>query len=159
LRLVAWRIVQPRFAKDAFSGEGARRYGGRWNSPGIAVVYTAQSLSLAVLEILVHVDSEKLLANYIAIPITFEESLVTKLSLSEEAELPRNWHAGPASKATRRLGDQWAAEGRSPVLQVPSAVIPSESNFLLNPVHADFHKLIPGKPVPFEFDPRLVKRP
>jgi RES domain-containing protein len=151
--------VQPRFAKDAFRGEGARRYGGRWNSPGIAVVYTAESLSLAVLEILVHVDSERLLANYIAIPIAFEESLLTKLDLSEKLELPRNWHAHPASKATRRLGDKWATEGRSPELQVPSAVIPSESNFLLNPAHADFHKLVPGKPIPLEFDPRQAKRP
>jgi RES domain-containing protein len=158
LSLVAWRIVQRRFAKEAFSGEGARRYGGRWNSPGIAIVFTAQSLALAALEILVHVDSEKLLAKYLAIPVTIEENLVIHLDASEELNLPRNWHAQPASMATRHLGDKWAREGNSAVLRVPSAVIPSESNFLLNPAHADFNKLIVGKPATFEFDPRFTKK-
>jgi len=150
--LVVWRIVQRRLAKHAFSGEGARRYGGRWNSPGLPVIYMAQSQSLAALEILVHVDSENLLFNYVAIPVRIEENLILQI---DSSKLPRNWRAYPATKATRSLGDMWLIDQESVVLQVPSAVIPTEYNFLLNPVHPDFRHLVPGKPVPFEFDSRL----
>jgi RES domain-containing protein len=151
---VAWRIVQRRLAKHAFTGEGARRYGGRWNSAGLAVIYTAQSQSLAALEILVHVDSENLLFDYVAIPVRIEENLVTRI---DALKLPRNWRAYPATKATRALGDAWIVEQESVVLQVPSAVIPTENNFLINPAHPDFRKLVPGKPIPFKFDSRLTK--
>ncbi len=154
MSLVVWRIVQRRLAKHAFSGEGARRYGGRWNSPGLPVIYTAQSQSLAALEILVHVDSENLLFNYVAIPVRIEENLIIQI---DSSKLPRNWRAYPATKATRVLGDSWLIDQESVVLQVPSAVIPTEYNFLLNPVHPDFRHLVPGKPVPFEFDSRLTK--
>jgi RES domain-containing protein len=152
--LVVWRIVQRRLASHALSGDGARRYGGGWNSPGIAVIYTAQSQSLAALEILVHVDSEELLQNYLAIPITVDESVIQRI---DAAKLPRNWRAYPSTKATRLLGDTWLIEERSAVLQVPSAVIPTESNFLLNPGHRDFCKLTAGKPIGFKFDSRLAR--
>jgi RES domain-containing protein len=132
--VVAWRIVQRRFAKDAFTGEGARRFGGRWNSPGHAVIYTAQSLALAVLEILVHVDSETLLQNYVAIPATIDEHLIVSI---QESRLPNNWRAYPTARATQAIGDEWLAQGDSLVLRVPSAVIPEESNFLINPSHKD----------------------
>lgn len=155
MNMVAWRIVQRRLAKQAFTGEGARRYGGRWNSPGLAVVYTAQSQSLSTLELLVQVDSEKLLQHYVAIPISIHEDLLTRVDASR---LPRNWRAYPAAKQTRHLGDRWLIEQGSVMLQVPSAVIPAESNFLLNPNHPDFRNLIPGKPVPFKFDSRLTQR-
>ena len=151
--MVVWRIVQRRMAKHALTGEGARRFGGRWNSPGHAVVYTAQSQSLAALEILVHVDSEILLEHYVAIPITIEESLITQIKPSG---LPRSWRAYPATKATRQLGDAWIIAQTSAVLQVPSAVILTESNFLLNPNHPDFRNLAAGKPIPFKFDSRLT---
>jgi RES domain-containing protein len=152
--LVVWRIAQRRLASHALSGEGARRYGGHWNSPGIAVVYTALSQSLAALEILVHVDSEELLQNYIAIPITADESVIQRI---DAEKLPRNWRAYPSTKATRLLGDTWLIEERSAGLQVPSAVIPTESNFLLNPGHRDFCKLAAGKSIGFKFGSRLAR--
>jgi RES domain-containing protein len=155
VRIVSWRIVQRRFAKDAFTGEGARRFGGRWNSPGRAVVYTAQSLALAVLEILVHVDSEKLLENYVAIPANMDERLIVSI---RESRLPNNWRAYPAGRATQAIGDEWLAQGDSLVLRVPSAIIPEESNFLINPSHEDFQKLRIGKPRRFHLDPRLRER-
>jgi len=151
--LLVWRIVQRRFAKDAFSGDAARQFGGRWNSPGHAVVYTAQSLALAALEILVHADSEKLLRNYIAIPVTLEKKLIAHV---EKAKLPKNWRTYPATRATRLLGNEWLAEAKSAVLQVPSAVIPAEHNFLLNPLHPKFNELLIGEPITFKFDPRLA---
>jgi RES domain-containing protein len=151
--VVAWRIVQRKFVNAAFSGDGARRFGGRWNSRGRAVIYTAQSQALAALEILVHLDSEELLQNYFAIPVTIPERLVIRVRLSA---LPKNWRAYPASRATRSIGDAWLARADSPVLCVPSTIIPSESNFLLNPAHRHFPRLRIGKPDPFHFDPRLT---
>jgi RES domain-containing protein len=154
--VVAWRIIQRRFAKVAFTGEGARRFGGRWTSPGHAVVYTAQSLALAALEILVHVDTDKLLQDYVAISVTINRHLVTQFP---EPALPNDWRAYPSSKATRTIGDGWVSHGASAVLQVPSAVIPTEYNFLLNPLDKDFAKLHIGKALRFRFDPRLSAGP
>ncbi|MGB2900908.1 MAG: RES family NAD+ phosphorylase [Candidatus Acidiferrum sp.] len=155
MNIVAWRIVHRRFAKSAFTGDGARRFGGRWNSLGRPVIYTAQSQALAALEILVHLDSEKLLRHYLAIPVTIPPHLIERLSPSS---LPKNWRAYPTPRTTRAIGDAWLSRAASPVLRVPSVVIPSESNFLLNPVHPLFHKLRLGKPIPFLFDLRLTRQ-
>jgi RES domain-containing protein len=152
LSVVAWRIVKQKHAKDAFSGEGARRYGGRWNSKGTAVVYTAQSQSLAALEIMVHAEFPELLEHYAVIPVAIEDGLIEKVDV---ATLPNDWRAYPASRAARAIGDDWVASGTSVALQVPSVVIPSESNFLLNPAHRDFAKLKIGEATAFEFDPRF----
>jgi RES domain-containing protein len=154
MKTVVWRIVQRKFIKTAFAGEGARLFGGRWNSPGRAVIYTAQSQALAALEILVHLDSEKLLRHYLAIPVTIPPHLIERLSPSS---LPKNWRVYPAPDSTRTIGDAWVARATLPVLQVPSVVIPSESNFLLNTAHRQFSKLRIGDPVPFLFDPRLAR--
>jgi RES domain-containing protein len=154
MKTVVWRIVQRKFIKAAFTGEGARLFGGRWNSPGRAVIYTAQSQALAALELLVHLDSEKLLRHYLAIPVTIPPHLIERLSPSS---LPKNWRVYPAPHSTRSIGDAWVARAASPVLQVPSVVIPSESNFLLNPAHPQFSRLRIGNPLPFLFDPRLTR--
>ena len=152
MNVVAWRIVKRRFAKLAFNGEGARRFGGRWNSPGVPMVYTAESQALAALEILVNAESADLLAHYVVIEVAIDSSLITRIELSA---LPRNWRADPPPHKVRAIGDSWIGESSSVVLQVPSSVVPAESNFLLNPRHADFHKLRIGKPRSFRFDPRL----
>jgi RES domain-containing protein len=151
----AWRIVKRKLAAQAFTGEGARVYGGRWNSPGIRVVYTSQSRALAALEILVHLESEEALEHYVMIEVRFNSVLVTSV---EAFKLPADWQAEPAPLSLRSIGDGWVAAGVSAVLQVPSAIIPGESNFLLNPAHPDFSKLAFGKPSPFPFDPRLTPR-
>jgi RES domain-containing protein len=144
LSVVAWRIVKRRLARTAFNGEGARRFGGRWNSKGVAVVYLAQSQSLAALEILVHIDSPQFLEHYVAVPVSIEPNLITRIDISS---LP---------KGIRAIGDDWVTLASSAVLQVPSVFVPLENNFLLNPRHPDFPRLRIGKPVPFKFDPRLT---
>jgi RES domain-containing protein len=149
----AWRIVKRKHARTAFTGEGARRYGGRWNSPGTAIVYTAESQSLAALEMVVHLDSSELLRNYVVFEVDIDESLVVKIGL---AQLPRNWRADPPPKRVREVGDAWAKAATSAVLQVLSATLPAEHNFLLNPHHPDFPKLVIGKPSSFQFDARLA---
>jgi RES domain-containing protein len=151
LSFTAWRITKRKHAKTAFSGSGARKYGGRWNSPGTAVVYTAQTQSLAVLEMLVHLDGPELLQRYVLIGVEIEERLVREIEL-----LPSNWRADPAPVGMRKIGDEWVESGTSPVLRVPSRLIPGESNFLLNPAHPDFGKLVISEPIMFDFDQRLA---
>ena len=153
MRVSAWRIVKRKLAREAFSGEGARLYGGRWNSPGVSVVYTAQSQSLAALELLVHLEAADLLHEYVVVEARFDASLITRILKSQ---LPQNWRASVPPASTRELGDAWAAEEPSPVLELPSAIIPAEKLFLLNPQHSLFSKIEIGEPVAFEFDPRLL---
>jgi RES domain-containing protein len=155
LTLSAWRITKQKFAKSAFVGDGARIYGGRWNSPGTPMIYTAQSQALAVLEMLVHLDSPDLLSKYVLFEISIDPSYVLDTTI---ASLPRNWRANPIPARVQAIGDAWVAGGASPVLRVPSVLVPGESNFLLNPRHADFSKLRIGKPVPFHYDPPLGRR-
>ena len=150
----AWRIVKRKRARAAFTGEGARLYGGRWNSAGVSIVYTAESQSLAALEMVVHLDSSELLDYYLVFKVGVEESLVARVEL---ADLPRNWRADPPSMKVREVGDAWATAGTSAVLQVPSAILPAEHNFLLNPRHPDFPRLVIGSPSAFRFDPRLAR--
>jgi RES domain-containing protein len=151
----AWRIVKRRLAADAFSGEGARLYGGRWNAPGTRVVYVAESQSLAALEILVHLESAQALEHYVLIEVKFDSALVTAV---EKQKLPANWQAEPAPISLRAIGDDWTAAGISAVLKVPSAIVPHENNFLLNPAHADFSKIQIERPIDFALDPRLMRK-
>lgn len=154
MTLSAWRITKEKHAKSAFSGEGARLYGGRWNSPGTSIIYTAQSQSLSVLEVLVHLDSPELLRKYLLFEVVIDASRIEVLNLSQ---LPANWKSDPAPASVQAIGDAWAAAARSAVLRVPSVLVPAESSFLLNPRHPDFAKLRIGKGIPFEFDPRFAR--
>jgi len=150
----AWRIIKPSRVFDAFSGEGARLFGGRWNSVGTPMVYAAESKALAALEILVHMDDEHLMEEYLCIPVCFDSRLVRNLDL---LSLPKSWRETPPSCLTQCMGDVWVTEALSVVLAVPSVLVPSESNFLINPKHPGFGDLKIGKPESFEFDPRLLK--
>jgi RES domain-containing protein len=149
----AWRIVKTRLAGSAFDGEGARLHGGRWNSPGTRVVYTSESVSLALLEILVHLRAATALPTYSLISVRLDDAQVTAL---DRGRLPAAWRAFPAPAELARLGDAWAAAGGSLALEVPSAVVPRESNYLLNPGHPDFAALAIPPSEPFTLDLRLV---
>ena len=148
----AWRIVKKAHAATAFSGEGARRFGGRWNSPGTPVVYTSGTLALAALEILVHLNPPVRL-EYVAIPFDFEDAWVQKLKLSD---LPADWMEEPPPPSTQLLGDRWVKQARSAILELPSTIVRIEPNYLLNAAHPDFRKVRIGKAMPFAFDPRLL---
>jgi RES domain-containing protein len=151
--LRAWRIVKARRAGTAFDGEGPRLRGGRWNSPGTAVVYTSQSISLAVLETLVHFDRESPLPELVVISCSFDDPLISEI---DGASLPKHWRSYPAPPELQQVGDEWIKSGRSAVLAVPSAIIESERNYLLNPRHASFSAIEIGEPQPFGFDLRLL---
>jgi len=152
--LQGWRIVKARLAAIAFTGEGPRLAGGRWNSRGTRVVYLGSSASLALLEVLVHLEWEDVLSAYCLFSVSFDESL---LSTVEVEGLPSGWASGAPLVETRLIGDQWVRDGRSTLLEVPSAIVPHETNYLLNPEHPDFAKITIGPPVPFPIDERLLK--
>jgi RES domain-containing protein len=148
-----WRITKRKHARTAFSGGGARKYGGRWNSPGTAVVYTSETQSLAVLEMLVHLDGPYLLQEYVLIGVEIEESSLQDV---DPSRLPSNWKTDPGPPALRKIGDEWVLAGSSVALRVPSILVPAERKVLLNPVHPDFLQVTIGKPVAFTVDPRLT---
>lgn len=151
--LTTWRIVDSLFVDSAFSGDGARRLGGRWHSPGTRVVYTADSLALATLEIIVHAREHWMLPEFVAIPCSFPEKLVEDLDVSM---LPGDWADAISPPALRQFGDSWARNQVSAVLKVPSAVTRIEFNYLLNPEHRDFRLIQIGEPHPISLDARLV---
>jgi RES domain-containing protein len=104
---------------------------------------------------LVHVDSPELLKHFVLFEVTIPASLVEVL---DPAKLPPNWKANPVPDETQSVGDDWVRLGHSAVLRVPSTLVPAESNFLLNPAHAEFRKLHMGKAIPFAFDPRFTRQ-
>jgi RES domain-containing protein len=135
-----WRIVQERYSKEAFNGEGARLYGGRWNSAGHAAVYAGGSRALAVLEMLVHLDGPQLLSSYLLYEAEFPESLMTELPVGD---LPQDWRDDPAPRSTQMMGEGGIRNGASAVLRVP------------NPQHAEFGRIRISTPERFAFDSRL----
>lgn len=115
-------------------------------------MYTAESRSLASMEVLVHTEDTRALSGvtWVTIPVDIEEELI-----EIPDSLPKNWRRLPAPQATRELGSRWVAESRSAVLRVPSIVVDGEFNYVLNPRHPEFVQLQVGRPLPFSFDPRL----
>ena len=152
--LTVWRITTQRFAASAFSGEGARLYGGRWNRPGQSLVYTAESRSLALLEMLV--QDAPLRARYVLIPARVPDTV--SIEVIEARALPEDWRSLAARDQLQAVGGGWLREARSCVLAVPSAVVPAEWNYLLNPLHPDFPQIVVGEPSTLETDPRLEVR-
>ena len=151
--LTAWRICKKKLARTAFSGTGARLFGGRWNSPGTALVYLSESQALAALEMLVHLDVADALRHYQVCKVTFDEALVRRV---DPTMLPKTWRKDPPPRAVQRIGDEWVAASSSAVLQVPSAIVPAELNYLLNPAHPDLSRITIGPPETFRFDRRLL---
>jgi RES domain-containing protein len=147
-----WRLCKKQYAETAFDGEGARRVGGRWNSRGNPVTYTSENLSLSALELLVHLDVVEAPPDFVAIPADIPDELVVE-SL-EADDLPDDWRRTPGHPELKRLGDTWLHSAASPVMSVPSVVVPTEYNYLLNPDHDEARRIQIGEPRPFEFDER-----
>lgn len=148
----AWRIVKAKHAAAAFTGEGAAKTGGRWNSAGVPVVYASAAKSLAALETLVHLNPV-LLFKYVIFRIEFEDRMIEAIPARR---LPKGWRIQPPPSFTKRIGDNWVRASRSAVLAVPSVIISDELNYVLNPAHPDFQKIKVGKPNQFSFDARLL---
>lgn len=154
MKAFAYRIVKAQRAYHAFDGEGARLAGGRWNSEGTPIVYAACSRALAGLEMLVHLQSALLKMSYVVIETQFDSKRVQRICIED---LPTDWRNDQPILANKLIGDQWVKEAASAVLAVPSAIVPEELNYLINPRHPDFKKIKIGEPENFSFDARLIK--
>ena len=149
-----YRIVKQNRARD-LTGEGARLFGGRWNSAGTPMIYTAESVSLATLEVLVHTTLNCIPRNLVLVILEIPDH-VSILPL-ESSNLSQNWFLYPAPPECMKMGDRWSRKNESAILQVPSAIIPEseEYNYLLNPLHNDFHNITIKQIKPYSFDRRL----
>lgn len=157
MRVTIWRIVKEKYASTALDGQGARRFGGRFNSPGTAVVYASSALSLAILEMLVHMDRLQHVDGFVSIPITFDSRLAMTMAVDE---LPSNWYTSAGMMSAQRLGDAWVRSGASAILRIPSVLLPnrafeSEHNFIINPAHIRFAEIEIGESGPLSLDSRL----
>lgn len=151
--VVAYRLVKRKWRQIAFDGEGARLYGGRWNSRGHSCVYLAGSESLAILELMVHLDAYKLLQHYLLMQLRLPTESVLQLS---SARLPDDWRDEPAPPSVAQIGDSWLDSMESLALAVPSVVVPRELNYIVNPAHTLFAETVAtGVEIPFQPDVRL----
>ena len=148
----AWRLC--RTAQRALDGEGARLFGGRWNTPGVPVIYASESLSLAALEYLIHLDVAEEAPDLVALEIEIPDNAAVQEVLA--ADLPEHWARTVEPRACKILGDGWLGSGSSLLLRVPAAPVPEEHNILLNPGHSGFGRVKVVRERPFQFDPRLL---
>lgn len=148
-----WRVVKRKHTATAFDGKAAQRFGGRWNSQGRRAVYASASKSLAVLEVIVHLDVGRPLPRLVAFTFEIDSKLVDRRAT---AQLPRHWRTSRGLLPTQQIGDEWLASGRALALAVPSTIVPEELNYLLNPADPAFRRLRFGRSIPFLLDPRLV---
>jgi RES domain-containing protein len=154
-----WRIATdtPNYTADDLSGEGAKRTGGRWNRKGTAMIYASSSIALACLETLVHFNAGGLPLNRYVVCIEIPDK-IWALTARVDATVggPRvGWDAIPEGRVSLDIGEEWITSQASAVLQIPSVIVPEESNFLINPRHSDSASLKATKIRRFQYDPRL----
>jgi len=154
ISIEVWRITDKKYSDTAFSGEGARLWGGRFNSPGTFAVYASGSLSLALLEIIVQTNDRSNLKKKVLLRANIPQNLIDEPSINM---LPGGWNQIPAAKNSQAYGDEWLREGKNPVLKIPSVVVPLEYNYVINPAHKLFGTIDIVKAVPLPVDPRFFK--
>lgn len=151
--MIVWRICKERHVATAFDGEGARRYPGRWNHKGVPMVYCTTTLSLAALEVFVHLDPGDLPDDLVSIRAELPDDIA--LEIMDAGALPSGWNQSPGPAALQDLGSGWIASSRGVALGVPSAIIPGELNVLLHPNHRDMARIARSALERFAFDPRM----
>lgn len=153
--MTLYRLSKQQYIND-LSGRGAELTGGRWNSKGIPVLYTAESRALAAIEIAVHTPLGIMPANYYLATIEIPD--IERASMVDIADLPANWDRNPFLIITQKIGDSFIKANKHLILQVPSATVKGDHNYLINPLHIDFKKVRITSTEPFEFDSRLFKK-
>lgn len=148
-----YRILRKRYAKAPFDGEGAYRYGGRWSSPGVRLAYASEHLSLAMIEYFVHLDRDDPPPDLVVAAADVPDD-VSRVNVSP-ARLPANWRQTPAPVELAAIGDRFARRQRDAILVVPSALAPDEANWLMNPDHPDFRRVLILPTEPFAYDARF----
>ncbi|RFS21011.1 RES domain-containing protein [Chitinophaga silvatica] len=139
---------------DDLAGTGARLYGGRWNSPGHAIVYTAGSRALAALEVLVHIPLKNIIQDFCIASIHIPDTIAIKVLTKED--LPKGWQSLTPAPFLQDIGDEWSETAKYAVLRVPSVIIAEEHNYLINPLHPDAEQITIKNTQPFVFDQRLL---
>lgn len=155
--MLVYRIDRKKYLKDTLKGIGASMSSSfRWNSEHTRMVYTSESRALALLEITAHLNGVlEIPTDRYLVEIEIPDALkIQKLSI---ADLPKNWNAHPPSVFTQNLGDSFVQKLKSPVLKVPSSIVPQEFNLLINPHHPDAHKIEIISKERLAFDPRIVR--
>ncbi len=148
-----YRILRKAYARKPFDGEGAYRFGGRWSSAGVRLAYTAEHLSLAIIEYFVHIDADDPPKDLVVVNAKIPDT-VSRVTVPVGG-LPRNWRAIPPPPELAEIGDDFVRRGQAAILIVPSALAPTESNWLINPRHPSFRKIRLNVPEPFQYDPRF----
>lgn len=149
--MIVYRFAKKKFAND-LSGKGAEICGGRWNSRGVAMVYTSESRALATTEIAVHTSMTNIPTDYCIISIEIPED---SIFIPEITILPKDWTEIPPKIASQKFGDKFIRENNYLVLKVPSVVVEGDFNYLINPRHKDISKVRIVKVSSFSFDKRL----
>lgn len=147
-----WRIYRWEYKESAFTGEGAKLFGGRFNSEGVAAVYTSGSLSLSLLEILVQSNDRSYLRHCVIFFVDIPTSLI---DIPKQSDFPDEWDQIPYGHTSQHFGDKWFSANTNPVLRIPSVVVPIEFNYVLNPNHPDFEQILITESEEKEIDPRL----
>ncbi|QEM12647.1 RES family NAD+ phosphorylase [Mucilaginibacter rubeus] len=153
--MIVYRLSKQAYIND-LSGRGAELNGGRWNSKGTAVVYTSSSRALAVLEVAVHTPLGLMPADYFMVTIELPDN--SEVFKPAADQLPEKWNSNPLIKATQQLGDSFVKANKYLVMQVPSATVAGDFNYLLNPLHIDFKSVKITATGFFQFDSRLFKK-
>jgi len=152
--MIVYRLSKAIHAND-LSGTGAEKNGGRWNSKGIAMIYTSQSRALCIAEVAVHLPMGILPGDYNLISINIPGRSILSLT---ESELPKDWRSIPPAQSTRAIGDQFIYNQKHLTLKVPSMIVKGEYNFLINPLHPGMKHVSIISAEDFEFDSRLFIR-
>ena len=153
--LTLWRITKKKHGLYAFTGEGPKRFGGRWNQRGTTVVYASDSLALAALELFVHLGRQGFHIQFVFFRIEVPDTI--SIVTIDPKSLPGDWRKQPPPTSTKEIGTRWADSNESVVLAVPSVIVPEGTNYLINPNHPDYSQLKVSDPTSFSLDPRMWK--
>ena len=148
-----YRVLRKAYARAPLDGEGAYRYGGRWSSAGTRLSYTSEHQSLAMLEYFVHLDAADAPPDLLLVTADVPTDLPCERVAADQ--LPINWRRSPAPAELARIGDEFVHRSTGCVLMVPSALAPNENNWLINPQHVDFRKIVVSGIGPLSYDPRM----
>ena len=151
--MLVWRVCQKKYS--AFNGEGSRRASGRWHRQGTSIIYTSDTLALAALEYFVRLNPGDSDVSLVTVSASIPDTI--RVRRVRVKDLPKDWYAYPAPEILQEIGVKWAEPAETALLAVPSAIIPQQTNYLINPNHRDFKRIRLNTPEDFNFDPRVWK--
>ena len=150
-----YRLLRKKYAESAFDGEGSFQFGARWSSPGTRLAYTAEHLSLAMVEYLAHMSADDPPADLVLARAEIPDDF-SRIEMTAQ-DLPKNWRSYPAPENLQAIGNRFAHEAKAALLIVPSVLAVTDNNWVLNPSHPEFNQVKILATAPFDYDPRLLR--